>query len=254
MMLMNRCRGQLTGFVAGVRHALGGCLLAKPVAVTHALGTGGDLRRSRAQLLAENALLRQQLLVLRRSVARPVVTRADRALLVLLAGRVRAWRQALLLVQPETLLRWHRAGFRALWQRKSRPGPGRPPLPAETVALIRQMADDNPLWGAERIRGELLRLGIGVAKRTIQMYLRGNRAPRPRGQAWATFLRNHASETWACDFLQVDDLCFRPLFAFFVVALASRRVAHFGVTRHPTDAWVAQQLREATPFDQRPDT
>src|SRR5205807_539448 len=98
-------------------------------------------------------LLRQQLLVLRRSVTRPVLTRTDRALLVLLAGRVRAWRQALLIVRPDTVLRWHRAGFRAIWRRKSRPGPGHPPLPAETVALVRRMARENPLWDAERIRG-----------------------------------------------------------------------------------------------------
>ncbi len=120
-----------------------------------AQGTGADLRRSRAQLLAENALLRQQLLVLRRAGTRPALTPADRALLVVLAGRVRAWRQALLIVKPETLLGWHRAGRRALWRRKSRPGPGRPALPAETVALIRRLAAENPLWGAERIRGEL---------------------------------------------------------------------------------------------------
>ena len=219
---------------------------------THATGTGGDLVRSRAQLLAENALLRQQLLVLHRSVAHPAVTRADRALLVLLAGHVRAWRQALHLVQPATLLRCHRAGCRALWRHKSRPRPGRPPLPAETVALIRRLAAENPLWGAERIRGELGKLGIRVAKRTIQTYLPSPRARRPRGQTWATFLRNHAHETWACDFLPVTDLLFRPLFAFFVVELATRRVVHVGATRHPTDAWVAQQLREATPFDQRP--
>jgi putative transposase len=91
-----------------------------------------------------------------------------------------------------------------------------------------------------------------VAKRTIQTHLRGARAPRPRGQPWATFLRNHASAIWACAFLPVTDLAFRPLFAFFVVALANRRVIHVGVTRHPTDAWVAQQLRQAAPFDQRP--
>jgi transposase InsO family protein len=215
-------------------------------------GTGADLLRSRAQLLAENALLRQQLIVLRRSVTRPVLTSTDRALLVLLAGRVRAWRQALLVVQPETLLRWHRAGFRALWRWKSRPGPGRPPLPAETVDLIRRMAAENPLWGAERIRGELAKLGLRVAKRTIQAYLHGSRAPRPRGQRWATFLRNHASGIWACDFLAVTDALFRPLYAFFVVELATRRVVHVGATRHPTDAWVAQQLREATPFDRCP--
>jgi hypothetical protein len=197
-------------------------------------------------------LLRQQLLVLRRAAKRPAVTPADRALLVVLASRVRAWRRAVLIVRPETLLGWHRAGFRALWRWRSRPGPGRPPLGAETVTLIRQMAADNPLWGAERIRGELGKLGIRVAKRTIQGYVRGTRAPRPRGQAWATFLRNHAPDAWACDFLPVTDLLFRPLFAFFIIALDTRRVVHVGVTRHPTDAWVAQQLREATPFDQRP--
>jgi transposase InsO family protein len=242
----------LTGIVAGVRLALRACLWARPVVGTHAAGTGGDLLRTREQLLAENALLRQQLPVLRRSIARPAVTQMDRALLVLLSSRVRARRQTLLIVQPETLLRWHRAGFRALWRWKSRPGPGRPPLPPETIALIRRMAAENPLWGAERIRGELGKLGIGASKRTIQAYLRAAPAPRPRGQAWATFLRDHAHETWACDFLPVTDLLFRPLFAFFVVELATRRVVHVGATRHPTDAWVAQQLREAAPFDQRP--
>jgi putative transposase len=173
------CRRRLTGIAAGMKRALRACLWARPAVGTHAAGTGADLARSRAQLLAENALLRHQLLVLHRSVKRPVVTPADRALLVLLVGRVRAWRQALLLVQPDTRLCWHRAGFRALWRRRSRPGPGRPPLSAETVALIRRMAAENPLWGAERIRGELQKLGVRVAKRTIQTYLPDTRAPRP---------------------------------------------------------------------------
>jgi putative transposase len=252
MGVIGRCRRRLRGLVAGVRRALAARLWPRPPALMHVMGTGTDLRRSRAQLLAENALLRQQLLVLRRGVTRPAMTRTDRALLVLLAGRVRAWRQALLVVQPDTLLRWHRAGFRALWRWKSRPGPGRPPLPAETVALIRRMADENPLWGAERIRGELGKLGLRVAKRTIQTYLREARPLCPRGQTWATFLRAHAEGIWACDILPVTDVLFRPLFAFFVVELATRRVIHVGATRHPTDAWVAQQLREATPFDQRP--
>ena len=252
MGMLGRASRWLTRLVAGVRRALRACLWARPVLGTHAAGTGADLLRSRAQLRAENALLRQQLLVLRRAGKRPALTPADRALLVVLAGRVRAWRQALLIVKPETLLGWHRAGRRALWRRKSRPGPGRPALPAEAVALIRRLAAENPLWGAERIRGELGKLGIRVAKRTIQTYLPSPRPPRPRGQSWATFLRNHAHEIWACDFLPVTDLCFRPLFAYFVVALGSRRIVHVGVTRHPTDAWVAQQLREATPFGERP--
>ncbi len=246
MPLLRTCRRWLSGLVARGRQARGTCLWARPVA-TPLAGTGTDLARTRGQLLAENALLRQQLLVLHHSVTRPTLTPADRALLVLLAGRVRAWRQALLLVQPETLLRWHRAGFRSCWRRKSRPGPGRPPLSAETVALIQRLAADHPRWGAERIRGELGQLGIRAAKRTIQTSL-----PRPRGQTGAAFRRNHAHEARACDFPPVTDALFRPLCACFVIAPDSRRVVHVGVTRHPTDAWVAQQRREATPFDQRP--
>ncbi len=114
------------------------------------------------------------------------------------------------------------------------------------------MARDNRLWGAERIRGELLKLGIAVSKRTVQRYMRRACPPRRGGQTWATFLRNHAADVWACDFLQVTDLWFRSLFAFVIVEHASRRVVHVGVTRHPTDAWVAQQLREATPFGTAP--
>src|SRR5439155_26682561 len=105
---------------------------------------------------------------------------------------------------------------------------------------------EDRLWGADRIRGELLKLDIRVSKRTIQRYLRRARPPRAPGQTWATFLRNHAHEIWACDFLPVTDLLFRPVYAFFVIALGSRRVVHVSVTQHPTDAWVAQQLREAT--------
>jgi putative transposase len=237
-------------------HSVRRCLLAatRPTLAPLAVATLADLARSKPALVAENALLRHQLAILRRSVKRPRCTPADRALLVLLASRVCAWRSALLIVQPDTLLRWHRQLFRGFWRRKSRAAAPahRPPLAPETVALIREMAGANRLWGAERIRGELLKLGIRVAKSTIQRYLREARPPRRTGQTWATFLQNHAAEIWACDFLPVTDLLFRPLFAFFIVELASRRVVHLGVTRHPTDAWVAQQLREATPFDQRP--
>jgi len=247
-----RCCRRLRGLAGGLRRARGAYLRARPLARTHATGTGADVVRRRASLLAENALLRQQLLVPRRRVKRPVVTAADRAPLVVLAGRVRAWRQALLLVQPETLLRWHRAGFRSCWRGQARPGPGRPPLPAETIAPIRRLAAEHPRWGAERSRGALGKLGVRVAQRTSQTYRRGHRAPRPRGQTWATFLRNHVPDSWACDFLPVTDRLFRPLCACFVVELATRRVVHVGATRQPTDTGVAQQRREATPFGQRP--
>jgi len=176
----------------------------------------------------------------------------DRMLLVLLARAVRTWKQALFIVQPETLLRWHRQGFQLYWKYKSRAAVSKPKIAAETVALIKEMARENRLWGAERIRGELLKLGIYVCKRTIQKYMRHARSPRRGGQTWATFLQNHAKDIWACDFLQITDLFFRSLFAFFIIDMHSRRVIHVGVTRSPTDAWTAQQLREATPYGQSP--
>jgi transposase InsO family protein len=211
------------------------------------LGAAADLARSRSELVAENALLRQQLIVLAQTVKRPRIARTDRALLVLLASRVRAWRQALLIVQPETLLRWHRDGFRLFWRWRS--GVRRRPsgVAMDTIALIRRMARENRLWGAERIRGELLKLGIRISKRTVQKYMHRARPPRRSGQSWATFLRIHGGGIWACEFLQLTDAFFRPIFAFFIVELGSRRVVHTGVTRAPTVSWAAQQLREATP-------
>jgi putative transposase len=237
-------------------HGLRQRLLAatRPTIVPLATATLADLGRSKPALVAENALLRHQLAILRRSVKRPRCTPVDRALLVLLASRVRAWRSALLIVQPATLLRWHGQLFRWSWHRRSRAAASahRPPLAPETITLIRELARANRLWGAERIRGELLKLDIRVAKSTIQKYVREARPPHRMGQSWSMFLRNHATDIWACDFLPVTDLLFRPVFAFFIIALGTRRVVHVGVTRHPTDAWVAQQLREATPFGQRP--
>jgi putative transposase len=224
----------------------------KPISCSPAFGTITDLARSKPQLVAENLLLRQQLSVLNRSVKQPRLTRADRCLFVLLASKLQSWKEALLIVKPETVLRWHRQGFRLFWQRKSRATLREPKIPLETITLIQEMAVNNRLWGAERIRGELLKVDIKVAKRTVQRYMRQARPPRPHGQTWATFLRNHAPDIWACDFLQVSDVFFRPVFAFFIMELASRRIVHVGVTRSPTDAWVAQQLREATPLGEAP--
>ena len=217
-----------------------------------AAGLAVDVARSRHELLLENALLRQQLLVLGRTAKRPSFTPLERGLVVLLVSRLRTWASALLIVQPQTVLRWHRQGFRLLWRHKSASRSRPSPLGIATIDLIRQMARDNPLWGAERIRGELLKLGIRVSKRTIQRYTWQARPTCPPGPPWGTFLRTHAREIWACDFLPVTDLLFRPLFAFFIVEHGSRRIVHVGVTRHPTDEWVTQQLREATPYGERP--
>ena len=224
----------------------------KPPTNSLVVGSLRDLGRTKPQLIAENALLRQQLIVLNRSVKRPHLTNTDRSLLVLLASRVRAWQDAVLLVKPDTLLRWHRQGFRLFWKRKSQSGSRAPRIPADTITLIKEMARNNRLWGVKRIQGELLKLGIKVSKRTIRRYMWQVHPSDPHGQTWATFLRNHAHDIWACDFLQVTDIFFRPLFAFFLTELGSRRILHVGVTRSPTDAWVGQQLREATPFGAAP--
>jgi len=234
--------------------------LPTPISNSLLLGSAADLARSRSEMMLENALLRQQLVVLQRQIKRPQLTNTDRTILMLLAAKLRSWKSALLIVKPDTLLRWHRAGFRLLWKRKSSAGSSRrkPKLPAETIELIKQMAQQNRLWGAERIRGELLKLDIRVAKRTIQKYMRqacelDEPAKRePAAQTWSTFPHNHASQIGACDFLQVYDLFFRPLFIFFIIELNTRRVVHFRVTRTPSDEWTAQQLREATPYGEIP--
>ncbi len=207
----------------------------KPMTDSPLVGTVADVTRSRRELIVENALLRQQLLVLQRQVKRPKLRWRDQALIVGLTSRVATWKSALLIVKPETVLRWHRELFRWVWRRKSQPKPmiGRPRLPKEHVVLIRRIAKENLTWGTERIRGELLKLGLPVAKRTIQRYLKGRRTVGPGGQTWPTFLRNHAEAIWACDFLQTHDIWFRDIFVFVIIELASRRVVHVAVTRHP---------------------
>src|SRR5215471_12552305 len=251
----------MAGMMIYLRRLKNGCLEAlssrftrwtKPLRTSLPLATLTDLGRNKSELIAENALLRQQLIILKRQVKRPACTKTDRILLVLLARGVRAWKQTLLIIQPETLLRWHRELFRRYWKRRSKAASHKPKVATETIALIREMARDNRLWGAERIRGELLKLGLRVCKRSIQKYMRGVRTKPPRGQKWSAFLRNHAAQICACDFLQVTDLFFRPLFAFFPIELKSRKVIHVGVTRSPSDAWVTQQLREATPYGRVP--
>ncbi len=197
-------------------------------------------------------MLRQQLIVASRKVKRPIFKAHERGFVVLLASLLPHWRNALLLVKPDTVLRWHREGFRLFWRWKSKNT--KSPISQvdpEVIALIHRMAAENVTWGAERIRGELLKLGIRIAKRTIQRHMRKSRPPElPRGQTWRTFLRNHT--VWACDFLQTYDVWFRPIFAFFVININSKRVVHVGVTRSPTAEWTAQLLRNITPFGEGP--
>lgn len=161
------------------------------------LGLVQDLTRTRHQLLAENAALRHQLIVLSRTTKTPKLRPLDRVILVAVAAITSTWREAILLAKPQTILRWHRQGFRLFWRRRSRRRKPENRLSAEVVALVRRMANENVLWGAERIRGELLKLGISVSKRTIQRYMASGRKPGD-GQRWTTFLKNHT--VWACDF------------------------------------------------------
>jgi hypothetical protein len=250
MLIRFDLRQQLLSHLLGVLETIYLRLTQLPRS-SQTVGIRGDLHRSKADLIAENALLRQQLILLSRQAKPPRLTRRDRLWLLCLASRVRNWRGALLIIKPDNLLRWHRQGFRLFWRLKSRAISNRSRLPTEVIALVQQMARENQTWGAERIRGELLKLGIHVAKRTIQKYMRLVRAAGPHYPSWSTFLHNQTQGVWACDFLPVIDLCFRHLFIFFI-QVGTRRVIHFGVTPRPTDAWVAQQLREATPFGSAP--
>jgi transposase InsO family protein len=223
---------------------------SKPASGLLAMGTLGDLTRCRTDLLVENAMLRQQLIILNRQVHRPRMTHSDRFRLVLFSRFTNFWQQALLIVQPNTLLRWHRELFRIYWRRKSKNSQHKPHINLETVALIKQFAQENRLWGAERIRGEMLKLGIRVSKRTIQKYLPKKR--KKSNQTWLTFLKHHAPEIWACDFTVVHDLFFRPTYVFIIIELHTRRILHTAVTFSHTDHWTAQQLREATPWGKSP--
>jgi transposase InsO family protein len=207
----------------------------------------------------ENALLRQQLILLNRQIERPQLTWRDRSIIVFLSSKLRGWKEALIIVKPDTVLRWHRDLFRRYWRRRSRSRSkyGRPPLTEDVVALIRRMAAvraarENATWGAERIRGELGKLGVDVSKSPIQKHMEEVHKHRASKQTWATALRSHASDIWACDFLQTYDLFFRAVFVFVIIELGSRRIVHLGVSRNPTDAWTAQQLREATGLGEQP--
>lgn len=160
----------------------------KPPTTSLVLGTLADLTRRKSELLAENALLRHQLIILRRQIKRPIYRKSDRFLLVVLVRMVRTWKQALFLVQPETLLRWHRELFRLFWMRKSKAHASKPKLSSETISLIKEMATNDRLWGAERIRGEYSSWIFGEVKRTIQKDLKPIRPKRARGQSWKTFL------------------------------------------------------------------
>ena len=208
--------------------------------------------RTRADLTIENLALRQQLANLRRTSGRPRLGNSDRAFWVVLSRLWSRWADVLVVVKADTVVRWHRAGFRLFWRWKSRSGsPFDGGISEETKRLIRQMADANVGWGAPRIHGELLKLGIDIGERSVSRFM----PPKPRtpdSQTWRTFLGNHVGSLASIDFFTVPTATFRVLYIFFVLAHDRRRVLHFNVTEHPSAAWTAQQIVEAFPEDTAP--
>jgi hypothetical protein len=210
-----------------------------------------NLFRSRRRLEVENLFLRHQLnIAMRRAPHRLRLRTRERALLVLMTW---LWPSLLGLsrvVQPDTILRWHRAGFRVYWRWKSRGRPGRPSVARELRELIRRMSRENPLWGAPRIHGELLKLGFVIAESTVSKYM--GRRSGPPSQTWRTFLRNHADAITAIDLCLVPTVTFECLFAFVVMGHGRRQLLWFAVTRHPTAEWLARQIVEAFPWNTAP--
>ena len=212
------------------------------------------LFRSRRSLLVESLALRQQLAVLKRTHPRPRITLFDKFLWVLAQKFWSRWKEVLIVVSPDTVVRWHRSGFGLYWRAisKTRRVVGRRRISKEVRDLIFRMVAENPTWGAPRLHGELLMLGFDVSERTISRCMR--RAPRDPEPAkrWLAFLRNHREAIAAMDFFTVPTVTFGVLYCFFVIEHDRRRILHFNVTQHPTSIWIVQQLREAFPHESAP--
>lgn len=208
--------------------------------------------KTRTQLEAEIVLLRHQLNVLRRRApSKPKLLVADRLLFVWLYRLFPSVLNAVTIVQPETILRWHRTGFRLYWRWKSRSRGGRPKVPVEVRRLIREMSLANRLWGAPRVHGELLKLGIEVAQSTVAKYMA--KSGRGRSQSWKTFLHNHAAGITAMDFLVVPTVGFKLLFVLVILRHQRRRLISLTVTTNPTAEWIARQITDAFPWSEAPD-
>jgi len=223
-----------------------------PISLAALLAALCSIIHSRADLQVENLALRHQINVLRRSARkRPQLTSCDRFFWVCLSRLWRDWRSTLVVVKPETVVAWHRKGFRMFWTGKARHGqPGRPVVTRETRDLIRKMCRENPGWGAPRIHGELLKLGIDIGETSVSKYML--RCRKPSSQTWRIFLENHVSQLVSVDFFTVPTIRFQVLYVFLVLAHDRRRILHFNVTAHPTAEWTGQQLRNAFPYDKVP--
>ncbi len=205
---------------------------------------------SRQRLVLENIALRHQLEVLQRNAKRPRLSPSDRALWAFLSSILPDWRRHLSIVQPDTVIRWHRAGWRLYWRWRSDPGRGRPKVSVEVQSMIRRISLENPLWGAPRIHGEMMKLGYEICETTIAKYM--VQRTGPPSQSWQTFIRNHMAEIAAIDFFTVPTVTFRTLYVFLILSLDRRRIIHFNVTSNPNADWTSLQLIQAFPFDTAP--
>ena len=221
------------------------------VVVRYVLRFWGTVARERRDLVLENIALRHQLEVLTRTRRRPPLQPGDRLLWSSLSRVWPDWRQHVAIVQPDTVVRWHRSAWRRYWTWRSRgPRRGRPRIDAEIAAQIRRMTKENPRWGHMRVLGELRKLGFHVSLQTVRRYRKD--VPRDPSSNWRTFLENHRPEIWASDFFTVHTLWFRTLYVFFFIAHDRRTVMHVNVTAHPTATWVWRQLINATPWGSGP--
>ena len=227
-------------------------MIRRMLTILHLFGiVAASLFRSRRRLQVENLFLRHQVnIALRRAPHRLRLGGRDRALLVWMVRLMPSLLDLAQVVQPGTILRRHRAGFRAYWRWKSRGQPGRPQIDRDLRDLVRRMSKENPLWGAPRIHGELLKLGFDIAESRVSKYMIRRRGPP--SQNWRTFLRNHSEAIAAIDLCVVPTLSFECLFAFLVVGPGRRQLLWFAVTRHPTAEWLAQQIVQAFPWDTAP--
>lgn len=201
----------------------------------------------------ENLALRQQLSIYHHSKKRPKIRLRDRLFWILASRYWEKWKNALIIVKPETVIGWHRKGFKLYWTWKSRKrGPGRPKISIEIRNLINIMANENPTWGAPRIHGELLTLGIEIDETTVSNYLKRFWSGKSPSQTWRTFLENHMHNTFAIDFFTVPTVKFRVLYVFIVLLHENRKIIHFNVTANPSAEWTAQQIVEACPWDCAP--
>jgi putative transposase len=203
--------------------------------------------QSRTDTAIEVLALRQQVAVLKRKRPRPTLNSLDRLFWTTLRGFWCRWAAVLVIVNPETVVGWHRAGFRHYWRWRSQPRGGRPRITEEIGTLIRRLAEENPDWGAPRIHGELQKLGFVVSERTVARYLRRVQRRGDPSNRWLAFLQNHREVIAAFDFFTVPTVTFQLLYCFFVIEHGRRKILHFNITRHPTADWVVQQLREAFP-------